>query len=183
MNRASRMFLDESANFLRGEFMPRIREAVALLNEEEIWWRPNEASNSIGNLLLHLSGNVRQWIVWGVGGVPIERNRQAEFTERVRVPADELMTRLTLAVEEALGVLSEVSEESLLETRMVRGREVSGLYAIYHVVEHFSMHTGQILLIAKHLLDRDLGFSRTEDGDPPPQWAGPSLGTPQQERD
>ena len=82
MTDVAQTFLGESRQYLRGAYLTAIERSVAPLTDAQVWWRPNEASNSIGNLILHLSGNVRQWIVGGVGRQPNERNRQLEFDER-----------------------------------------------------------------------------------------------------
>src|SRR5438876_11140845 len=75
-------FLAQSREYLTGHYLPKIGAAIGRLAEADLWWRPNEASNSIGNLMLHLAGNIRQWIVSGVGGAPDERDRAAEFARR-----------------------------------------------------------------------------------------------------
>ncbi|KAF0248257.1 MAG: hypothetical protein FD167_2343 [bacterium] len=146
---ASQTFIDGSRTFLTQDFLPKIEACVDRLTDEEIWWRANEQSNSIGNLLLHLSGNVRQWIVSGLGNQPDHRIRQQEFDERSHVPKQELIATLKSAVEEAGMVLAKLNPNSLLENRTIQGRSVSVMYAIYHVVEHFAMHTGQIMLLTK----------------------------------
>jgi len=160
MTATGQAFLDQSRKYLLDDFLPRITSCVGRLSEDDIWWRPNAASNSIGNLLLHLSGNVRQWIVSGVGGAPDERDRPREFAERARIPGPELIARLTATLEEADRALAAVAPEALVETRHIQGSDVTVLEAIYHVVEHFSMHTGQITYITKLRTGADLGFYR-----------------------
>jgi uncharacterized damage-inducible protein DinB len=152
------LFLDHSRKTLFGEWWPRLRTMVEGLSEEQLWWRPNEASNSIGNLLLHLSGNVRQWIVTSFTGRQDQRNRPAEFAERAGGPAGEVLARLGATLDEAAAVLSRLTEEDLLTPMEIQGYHVTGLAAIYHVVEHFGMHYGQIVYIAKALQGTDLGF-------------------------
>lgn len=166
----AREFLARSRTFLTEEFLPRIRACVADLSEDDLWWRPNEASNSVGNLVLHLSGNVRQWIVSGVGGAPDERARQEEFDHRTPISKDALMERLDDVLLEADSVLGGLSPAVLLEERTLQGRRVNVFEAIYHVVEHFSMHTGQIIYVTKLRLGRDLQFYRVIDEIPHPQW-------------
>jgi len=128
------------------------------LNDEQVWWRANEQSNSVGNLLLHLSGNVRQWIVCGLGGADDKRNRDSEFAQREMIPRSETFGRLKQTVEDAVEVLAHLNPDTLLEKRAIQGLEVSMLEAILHVVEHFSMHTGQVVLITKLLTAQDLHF-------------------------
>lgn len=149
-------FIALSSTFLREEFLPRIRAAVERLTDDQVWWRPNEASNSIGNLMLHLSGNVTQWIVGGVGGQPVTRDRQREFDERTPIPRSELLAALSRAVESAVRILDVLDPAVLAERRVIQGMDVTVMHAVYHVVEHFSMHTGQILMLTKMLTAEDL---------------------------
>jgi uncharacterized damage-inducible protein DinB len=149
-------FIALSSTFLREEFLPRIRAAVERLTDDQVWWRPNEASNSIGNLMLHLSGNVTQWIEGGVGGQPVTRDRQREFDERTPIPRSELLAALSRAVESAVRILDELDPAVLAERRVIQGMDVTVMHAVYHVVEHFSMHTGQILMLTKMLTAEDL---------------------------
>lgn len=141
------------------DFLPKIRACLEKLSEEEIWWRPNPESNSVGNLLLHLSGNVRQWIIASLGGLPDRRQRSREFSEQGPIAKEQLLQNLEETVEEALQVLSRLDATALLETRKIQASEnVSGLQAVLHVVEHFSYHTGQIVYVTKMLKSEDLGF-------------------------
>jgi uncharacterized damage-inducible protein DinB len=149
MTDLAKAFIEESRQYLEVEYLPSIERAVAGLSDEDVWWRPNEASNSIGNLVLHLTGNVREWILGGVGRLPYERNRQREFDERKAIPKDALLARLRTVLGEADAVLERVTDTDLLEVREIHGDDITVMQAIYHVVEHFSTHTGQILWIAK----------------------------------
>lgn len=170
-------FLAASAEYLTGHYLPKIRSALEGLEEADLWWRPNPASNSIGNLLLHLAGNLRQWIVSGVGGAPDRRDRPSEFAATGDASREELLARLTEAVLDAESVLARTDPRSLEERRLVQGREVTVLEVIYHAVEHFAMHAGQILYVAKLRSGQDLGFYRLENGIPRPSWPGhPSSG-------
>ena len=147
-------FLHESCRLLRSEYLPKIERCLERLSEEDIWWRPNEASNSIGNLLLHLRGNVGQWIIGGVGQRDFERHRQREFDEREHIPRAELMARLRRTLADVDDVLARLDVDVLLERRQARGEEVTPFLAVYHAVEHFSMHTGQIIMLAKMRAER-----------------------------
>ena len=149
-------FLDKSRNLLTSDYVPKIERCLDLLTDADIWWRPNEASNSIGNLVLHLCGNVTMWIIGGVGNLPFERDRQAEFDARTPVPAAELRARLRDVVGRADEVLRTLAPEELVARRRIQDYDVNVLEAIYHVVEHFGMHTGQIILISKARLGADL---------------------------
>ena len=114
-------FLDESRALLADTYLPKIRRAVASLPEGDLWWRPNDASNSVGNLILHLAGNLRQWVVSGVGGAPDVRRRQEEFDERAHLPADALTARLREALSEVDAVLAALDPATLQERRRFQG--------------------------------------------------------------
>jgi len=163
-------FLKESRSLLVGDYFPKIERCVTLLTNEQIWWRANPASNSIGNLILHLSGNVRQWIVVGLGDAVDERDRDAEFAQRDAIPRDELLTRLRETLREADETLGRFEGERLLDRFSIQGLETSALGAIMHVVEHFSMHTGQIILLAKTFTEVDLAFYDFKSGAPVMTW-------------
>jgi hypothetical protein len=96
----SQSFIQESRRLLVEEYLPKIERCVEKLTDEQVWWRPNPESNSIGNLLLHISGNARQWIVCGLGGGLDERRRQKEFDEREGIPRHELLARLRTTIAE-----------------------------------------------------------------------------------
>jgi uncharacterized damage-inducible protein DinB len=123
-----------------------------------MWIRGNESENAIGNLVLHLCGNVGQWIVSGVGGRPDVRDRDREFQTREGASAQELAERLSTVVDEATAVLAHVTAKRLSEPVTIQGYDVTVLECIYHVVEHFSGHTGQIIFATKALTGADLGF-------------------------
>src|SRR5687768_16830692 len=93
-------FLLKSRTLILSDYLPKIERCLERLDEADVWWRPNEASNSIGNLVLHLCGNLTQWIIGGVGGHPSVRHRQQEFDERTHIPARELLERLHAVVKE-----------------------------------------------------------------------------------
>ncbi len=158
MDDVARAFLDRSRYYLRGEYLPKIERCVALLSADDLWWRPNDASNSVGNLLLHLAGNVRQWIVHGVGGAPDVRDRQQEFEAGGPVPAEALLAGLRAALDDVDAVLAGLDAATLMAQRTIQGRDLSVLVAVYHVVEHFAAHTGQILYVTKLRTGRDLAF-------------------------
>ena len=143
---------------LYDESLPRILKCIDQLTDEQIWWRPNETSNSIGNLVLHLCGNVSQWIGSGLGGLPDTRARQSEFDRREGINKEELSQLLQSTMTQILPVISNLPSEELLPKRAVQTFEESGLSILVHVTEHFSYHTGQIAYITKMLTDRQLGF-------------------------
>lgn len=167
-----RAFLAQSRAYLTGHYLPKIRGAVDVLSDEDLWWRPHPAANSVGNLLLHLAGNIRQWIVSGVGGAPDRRDRETEFARREPLSRAELLAAITEAILEADAVIAATDPASLGERRTIQGRQVTILEAIYHVVEHCGMHTGQIIYVAKLRSGADLGFYRIIEGIPRPVWDG-----------
>jgi uncharacterized damage-inducible protein DinB len=151
-------FLEASRIFLATDLMPRVLHCVHEMSESDLWWRPNEASNSVGNLVIHLAGNLRQWILEGLGEIPSHRDRDAEFTVRGPVPKDELIAILQSAVNEVVSLLQGFDASRLLERRHVQIYDVSALQAVYHVVEHFSYHVGQIVYIYKLRTGADPNF-------------------------
>ena len=166
------LFLDHSVRKLR-QLQGRIEECLGRLTDEQIWARHSDNENAAGNLVLHLCGNVRQWIVSGVGGQQDIRTRDREFAACGTVTRGELLERLAGTLDAAIPVIEGVSAERLAETIRVQGYDVSVLEAIYHVVEHFSMHTGQIIFATKLLTQEDLGFYKhlsvkAASGDPAP---------------
>ena len=158
MSETGHEFISRSRYHLAKDFLPKIERCLERLTDEQIWWRPNEQSNSIGNLLLHLSGNARQWIVCGVGGAADSRDRDAEFAQRSVLARGDLHSLLTRALAEVDATLAQFDPNQLLEHRTIQGSDVTVLEAILHVVEHFSMHVGQILYITKLLTAHDLHF-------------------------
>src|SRR5712692_3448387 len=158
MSQIGQAFIVRSRAHLTEDYLPKIERCLELLSDQQIWWRANPQSNSIGNLLLHLSGNVRQWIVSGIGGMIDARDRDAEFAERSIISRDELLARLKQTLSEADDALANFDSCRLLERMQIQGCEVSALEAILHVVEHFSMHAGQIVYITKQLTAHDLHF-------------------------
>ncbi len=151
-------FIAESRSFLSSDYLPKIERCLEGLSDEDVWWRANEESNSIGNLLLHLDGSTRGWIINVAGGANSPRDRQQEFDERGRIPRTELIARLKQTLAEADEVLARLDGATLLERRQTPWKEVTLLWAVYHAVEHFSMHTGQIIILAK-MRSRELRLS------------------------
>ena len=174
MNETGREFIARSRHHLVEDFLPKIERCVTLLSDEQIWWRPNAESNSIGNLLLHLSGNARQWIVCGLGGDTDARDRDSEFAQRETIPRAELLSGLRQTIREVDGTLAKFDMDSLVEKKMIQGLEVTALEAILHVVEHFSMHTGQIILLTKVLTSSDLRFYEFEGDAPRLRFSSPT---------
>ncbi len=143
------LLIKEVRRRLVDENVPRIKKCLAELDIEEIWYRPNENSNSVGNLVLHLCGNVRQWLLSGLGGYPDHRNRQQEFDERGPFPTSVLIRHLDELMEEVNKVLNKLTAEKLLNPLEVQGFMETGVSVLVHVIEHFSYHTGQITYYSK----------------------------------
>lgn len=148
---------------LINESLPRVKKCLNELTEAEIWHKPNEHSNSVGNLILHLLGNVRQWVLSGLGGQPDHRTRSLEFSEKGPVPAGELMGRLDDLMAEVEDVLDKLTPGELLQPVQVQGYQETGLSILVHVVEHFSYHTGQITYYVKWKNNMDMGYYEGED--------------------
>ncbi len=165
-----RAFLAEARRHLREDYLPKIERCLERLTDEQVWWRASGRSNSIGNLLLHLEGNLRQWVVSGAGGALDARARDREFAEGQQLSREILLASLRAAVEEAGDALARLDPSALLETRRVQGLDVTLLTAVFHAVEHFSMHTGQIILLTKMLADEDLAFYDFPGGVPRANW-------------
>jgi len=156
-------FLEFSRTKLVEQYWPQMKKAVEPLSDEQVWWRPNEASNSIGNLMLHLNGNLTQWIVASFSHAEDKRKRPAEFAVREGVSRDELIARLGATVERAGQTLARLTEAELLATYDIQGLTVTGLRAVYQVIEHFALHYGQVVYIVKQLKGEDLGYTRGLD--------------------
>src|SRR4051794_17473796 len=152
-------FLKYSVDKLE-QYEKRIEKCLDTLTEEQIWAREAENQNAVGNLVLHLCGNLAQWILSGLGGAPDLRDRDAEFAARGSVNAEQLKERLRSRVAETVAVIRQLTPEQLIERTVVQGYDVSKLHAVYHVVSHFSEHAGQIVFATKLFTSEDLGFYR-----------------------
>ena len=149
LRRFGEALIAESRRRLFHDSQPRVHKCLAALSEEEIWLRPNAETVSIGNLVLHLCGNVRQNILSGLAGAPDRRQRALEFSETGPIPAAELLRRLDEAMAEVDTALGTIDPASLLAVRRVQGFDESGLSILVHLVEHFSYHVGQMTYFVK----------------------------------
>lgn len=127
----------------------RMLHCLDQLSTEDLWWRPTEQMNAVGNIVLHVCGNMRQWIVSGVGGAEDLRERAAEFTCRDPLPVDELKSLLIETVEQAKAAILSTDEIQLLRARFVQIAECTGLGAVYHSVAHFEGHTQEVIYISR----------------------------------
>ena len=163
-------FITRSRHYLAFEYPTKIERCLDALSPDAVWRRSDELSNSIGNLLLHLEGNVRQWIVSSVGGAPDNRHRAAEFEAREGGDGKELFAALRATLTEADRVIGSLSTADLATRRTIQGREMSVFDAVYHVVEHFSLHTGQIILLTKLYAPGRIQFYEDAGGTAIPRW-------------
>ena len=147
----------------------KIRHCVDQLSDEQLWWRPDEPMNSIGNLVLHLSGNLRQWIVAGVGGATDNRNRPEEFAERGPISREDLLGLLDLAVNDSREALGGITDEDLLRPLRIQGFELTALGAIFDSIPHFGGHTQEIVNLTRQQLSDSYRFewapSAAEEGE------------------
>ncbi|MBA2707929.1 MAG: DUF1572 family protein [Gemmatimonadaceae bacterium] len=165
-------FIQQSRYYLTEEYPTKLRLALAALPDDVIWRRANESSNSIGNLIVHLAGNVREWIVCGIGGAPSTRNRALEFSRRDGPGAEEVLAQLDHSIRDADRVLAALDPFDLDRACTIQGRQTTALTAVYHVVEHFAMHSGQIILLAKAYAPGTIRFYDDRGDLAIPLWGG-----------
>ena len=163
-------FLARSRYWLVKEYPLKLGHCIYALPASAVWARSDPRSNSIGNLLIHLSGNVTEWIIGGVGGKKIERNRDQEFAQQEGGSGADLLARLEGVLREADAILAKLTEADLRQRLSIQGRETTVLGAIYHVVEHFAMHTGQIILLTKSYTPGAIRFYEDAGGLARPVW-------------
>jgi uncharacterized damage-inducible protein DinB len=150
-------FIEQSLKSI-DENTSKIKACMKQLDEKDIWLRHNEHVNSIGNIILHLCGNIRQWVISSLGGAPDIRERDLEFSTVGGFTKEELTGRWQDTMDEAVTVITDASPENLLRHRVVQGSTVSGIGIIIHVTEHYSYHTGQIIFLTKLYKNMDMGF-------------------------
>lgn len=157
------LILEEFRLRLQKEGLSRIKKCVDLLNAEQVWYRHNENSNSVGNLIIHLSGNVRQYILAGMAGKEDSREREKEFSKEVHMSKNELVNLIEQTVDEAVESLQNLKDEDLLKWIDVQCYRMTGLSILVHVIEHFSYHVGQIAYFTKYIRDTETGFYAGQD--------------------
>ena len=156
-NKFQQEFIKESI-YRINESAKRVTKCLDEIDEIELWKKPNEHSNSIGNIVLHLCGNIRQYIISSLGQVEDIRERDKEFSANEAFKKSELLTKLQQTINEAITVLEGLDESALVKLYFVQGFQLSGIGIVIHVTEHFSYHTGQIAFWVKVLRNTDLGF-------------------------
>ncbi|MCC7055548.1 MAG: DUF1572 family protein [Gemmatimonadaceae bacterium] len=142
-------FTDAACTILLDEFLPKITLSLAPLSDADTWWRPAESSNSIANLLLHLEGNARQWILSGVRGDPDVRDRDAEFAARAGPGKEALVARFRDTLIEIERVLAGIPADRFDEPRRIQGSDTTIFGAMFRLTTHVAVHTGQIIQLAK----------------------------------
>jgi uncharacterized damage-inducible protein DinB len=167
---AAEIFISRSRYWLTKEYPIKLRHCVNALPRGVVWARPNHASNSVGNLLVHLAGNVTEWILGSIGGREFTRHRAREFTRRDGDEGSALMDDLEAVLRDADSVLAGLSEKDLERAIVIQGRETTVLAAVYHVVEHFAMHTGQIIFLTKTYAPNKIHFYEDAEGLARPTW-------------
>ena len=141
---------------LMNHYWPRVEKCVAALSDDEIWWRQHETNNSVANLVLHLTGNLKQFILAGVGGAPDTRDKPREFAERQHITKEQLSRDLRSALQETDGTLARFDPNRLLDITTVQEKQRTYLEVIAVVVDHFALHAGQIIYITKMITGKDL---------------------------
>lgn len=136
----------------------QVSRCARMLTGEQLWHRLNSNNNSVANLLLHLDGNIRQWVLGGLAGREVQRDRQAEFDARGGAEVEALLGELHETLREACGVIRGMEEEHLAWEFSIQAYRVSGAAAVMHVVEHFAFHTGQVVTMTKAMLDVDVSL-------------------------
>ena len=164
------IFVARSRYWLTKEYPIKLRHCLNALPRGAVWARPNQDSNSVGNLLIHLTGNVTEWILGGVGGRSYKRYRAGEFAQRDGANASKLMDDLEAVLREADRVLAGLTEKDLERSVVIQERDTNVLGAIYHVVEHFAMHTGQIVFLTKLYAPGRIQFYEEAGGVARPTW-------------
>lgn len=137
-------------------FPAQIRECVDRLDDEQIWWRPNEASNSVGNLVLHLTGSLNHFLNRQIGGFEYDRNREAEFNERRQIAKDELLAAFDAMVLKAEQTFDGLTIERLGDPSPEQRMYTVVIEDLISIATHIANHTGQILWITKMLKDGGL---------------------------
>lgn len=143
---------------LMSHYWPRVQRCLLELSDDQIWWREHESNNSVGNLVIHLVGNLNQFVLTTFGGAPDTRNKEREFSERNPVSKEELLRRLETTLRESDTILAQFNPERFSETTFLQGRERTYLEVLAIVLEHFALHTGQIIYIAKLKKGKDIKF-------------------------
>jgi len=140
------------------ESYERIYKCLSMIEEKDLWKSPNKTIPTIGNLILHLCGNARQWVLSGLGDKEDNRNRDQEFVLHPNIKKSELIFLMENLKVNLKQTLEDLNPQSIDNIYSIQGFEVTGFSALIHVIEHFSYHTGQITLLTKWLTNKDTGY-------------------------
>jgi len=157
-NEIGALFLTHSSNKLE-QMTGYLTTCLTRLSDEQVWERHGAHENTVGNLVLHLCGNMRQWIMHGCGGAPDVRVRDQEFSAADGLTAEQLIEHFQSTVNEARHIIDTLPSARLTERTTPQGRDVSVLDAIYQVVGHVQQHVGQIILLTKQMTGKDLDLT------------------------
>ncbi len=141
--------LKKETIFRLQESVERILKCIELLEDTDIWYQPNENSNSVHNLILHLCGNIGQYINAGLGAKTDTRNRESEFLNNHKYDKSILKGLISDAVKDAIKVIEDLDISQLLKKYDIQGFNLTGIAVLVHVVEHTSYHVGQITYFTK----------------------------------
>jgi hypothetical protein len=156
-------FIAAARNTL-AEGMRKIEHCVGQLNDQQVWWRPRPEMNSIANLMLHLSGNLQQWIVAGVGGAKDVRNRPLEFSDRSIRPKGDVIGLLEKTIAEADAALARLKADQLVSRRRIQGYDTNVIAAIMNTIPHFRGHVQEIIHITRQQLGEKYRFDFVPKG-------------------
>ncbi len=162
MNDINSLFTDSCISYIQ-ENKKRVHHCFQQLNEGQLWRIENENLNSVGNLILHLNGNISQYVLSSLGGQKDERNRESEFKERPNINKSDLLALHDAVINNAIGVIRNLDPNELSRSRSVQGFDMTGMEVLIHVTEHYSYHTGQIAFITKLYNNKDLDFYKGFD--------------------
>lgn len=160
---AGKLYLSAARESL-AEGLRKVEHCARQLNEEQVWWRPRPGMNSVANLMLHLAGNVRQWIVSGVGGARDIRNRPEEFIDRSELPKNNILSMLRSAVREADELMEKLPSQKLGEPRRIQGFDTTVLGAIFDSIAHFRGHAQEIIHMTREMLGDKYKFDFVPQG-------------------
>ncbi|PYQ13532.1 MAG: hypothetical protein DMF80_14760 [Acidobacteria bacterium] len=160
------------------EYLGKVRFCLERLDEAQVWWRPHRAGNSVGNLVLHVCGNLSQWVLSGLGGEADSRRRALEFAADRPMGKRRLAERLSSVVARCRRRIALLDEEALAAPRTIQHRRTDGLGALLHAVEHMSYHTGQIVFVAKQLRGEGSGIDFYPHLNAPPTTRPPAARRP-----
>ncbi|OGU30881.1 MAG: hypothetical protein A2X67_06185 [Ignavibacteria bacterium GWA2_55_11] len=147
-----------SISKLKDDYLPRYERCLSELSDKDVWWREHETNNAVGNIILHICGNMRQWVISGVSGAADIRNRPEEFSARKSRSTAELKDLLRSTITEVCAHLERADPADFKRVRSIQSYSVTGLEALYHAVEHCSYHLGQVVYVTKLRTGKDLRF-------------------------